>query len=144
MVSMEVLGKGDCGLGTYIPITFWGHSLVPRFPERHKCFLFLLFLLCRRLCFVHSDGDGKEFLSGFSCRFLGELECASKVLLLSVFVSFIHLFTCLLCVFTRQKFHEPMKLVLYIFLPSANMILLRVYLFFGYPFMLLSSEGAHF
>lgn len=29
---------------------FLSHSLPPPFPERHRCFLLLLFLLCERLC----------------------------------------------------------------------------------------------
>lgn len=111
---MEVLGKGD---SVALVLTFLLLSDVTPWPlpflkDTGIC-CFCCSFCARGSAFVHSDGDVKEFLSvrfQLSCPFLRELECASKVLLLSVFVSFIHLFTCLLCVFTRKKFHEPMKL----------------------------------
>lgn len=144
---MEVLGKGDF---VALVLTFLLLSDVTPWPlpflKDTGVSCFCCSFCARGSAFVRSDGDVKEFLSvrfQLSCPFLRGLECASKVLLLSVFVSFIHLFTCLLCVFTRQKFHEPMKLVLYSFLPSANMVLLRLYLMVGYPFMLLSSGRDH-
>lgn len=100
-------GKGWlCGLGTYIPITFWHHSLAPPFLKDTSVSCFCCSFCARGSALVHSDGDVKEFLSvrfQLSCAFLRELECSSKVLLLSVFVSFIHLLTCLLCIFHQTE-----------------------------------------
>lgn len=95
-----------CGLGTYIPITFWVTPCPLPFLKDTGVSCFCCSFCVRGSAFIHSDGDVKEFLSvrfQLSCPFLREGECSSKVLLLSVFVSFIHLFTCLLCIIHQTE-----------------------------------------
>lgn len=148
MVSMEVLGKGN---SVALVLTFlllseslpapslsWKTQVFPAFavPSVWEALpLYTQMEMWRNFC-----QSGFSSAVPFSEKVSVPLKCYFYQCLSALFIC-----SRVYCVSsTRQKFHEPMKLVLYSFLPSANMLLLRLYLFVGCPFMLLSSGGAHF